>query len=134
MVNLFRREIFEAVAKSDLDGMIFTYVWALDQQEDWDFVDKICDTIESRGGKVCLVELEANIEERLERNKSPHRLEHKPTKRNIDESEHHLKATVDEFRLNLLDGEIKRENYMKINNTNLSAEKIANIIKEQFEL
>jgi hypothetical protein len=27
LVNLFRQEIFEAVAKSDLEGLIFTVVW-----------------------------------------------------------------------------------------------------------
>lgn len=34
LVHLFRKEIFEAVAKSDLEGMIFTYVWAFDYK--WD--------------------------------------------------------------------------------------------------
>jgi spore coat polysaccharide biosynthesis protein SpsF (cytidylyltransferase family) len=85
--TLFRTEIFKAVAESEREGLIFTYVWAFDQQEDWDYVEKICDMFESKGATIYYVELEANIDERLERNKSPHRLEHKPTKRNIDWSE-----------------------------------------------
>jgi hypothetical protein len=52
LVSLFRQEIFEEVSKSNLDGLIFTYVWAFDLQSDWDYVDKICDIFESKGGVV----------------------------------------------------------------------------------
>lgn len=134
LVGLFRQEIFEEVAKSDLYGLIFTYVWALDQQSDWDYVDKVCNIFESKGGTVYFVELEADLEERLERNKSPHRLEHKPTKRNLERSERDLKSTMEIYRLNSIDGEIKRENYIKINNANLNADEVAKIIKDKFQL
>jgi hypothetical protein len=134
LVSLFRQEMFEAVAKSDLYGMIFTYVWAFDQQEDWDFVDKVCRVFESKGGEVFFVELEADLEERIERNISPHRLEHKPTKRNVEWSENELKETMVKHRLNSVENEITKENYIKINNTNLSAEEVANRIKNKFLL
>lgn len=134
LTDLFRIEILEAVSKSNLHGLIFTYVWAFDQQSDWDFVNKICDIFESKGGEVYFVELEADLEERLVRNNTPHRLEHKPTKRNIEQSELDLKTTVEKHRLNSLAGEIKRKNYIKINNTNLRPEEVAKIIKEKFEL
>ena len=134
LVNLFRQEIFEEVAKSDLDGLIFTYVWAFDQQGDWDYVDKVCNIFESKGGVVYFVELEADLEERLQRNKSPHRLSHKPTKRNLERSEKDLKSSLEKYRLNSKDGEIKRENYIKINNTKLSPEEVAEIIVNKFGL
>lgn len=134
LVSLFRQEIFEAVAKSDLEGLIFTYVWALDMQEDWDYVDKVCNIFESKGGEVYFVELEAEIGERLERNKSPHRLAHKPTKRNIQFSERDLISTMEKHRLNSIDGEIKKENYISINNTELSPSEVAQRIKERFKL
>jgi cytidylate kinase len=134
LVSLFRQEIFESVAKSDLEGMIFTYVWAFNHQSDWDYVDKVCDIFESKGGTVCFVELEADLNVRLARNKSPHRLEHKPTKRNIEWSENNLKESMKKYRLNSLDGEITNKEYIKINNTNLKAEEVARIIKEEFML
>jgi shikimate kinase len=134
LVSLFRQEIFEEVSKSNLDGLIFTYVWAFDLQSDWDYVDKICDIFESKGGVVFFVELEADLEERLERNKSPHRLNHKPTKRNIERSEQDLRSTMEKYRLNSYDGEIKKENYIKINNTEMSPEEVAKMIKEKFQL
>ncbi|OIK11291.1 AAA family ATPase [Bacillus sp. MUM 13] len=134
LVSLFRKEIFEEVSKSDLYGLIFTYVWAFDLQADWDYVNKISAIFESRGGSVYYVELEADLEERLKRNKSPNRLEHKPTKRNIENSEADLKSTMQKYRLNSLEGEIKKRNYLKINNTNLSPKETAKIIKEEFGL
>lgn len=134
LVSLFRREIFEEAAKSDLYGMIFTYVWAFDMQEDWDYVNQVSQVFESRGGTVYFVELEADLEERLDRNKSSNRLEHKPSKRDIEWSENDLKKSMEKYRLNSLDGEIKYSNYIKINNTNLSAEEVAEIIREKFHL
>jgi hypothetical protein len=134
LVNLFRQEIFEEAAKSDLYGLIFTYVWAFDMQEDWDYVDRICHIFESRGGTVYFVELEADLEARLERNKSPNRLMHKPTKRNIDWSEQELLKSMKKHRLNSFDGEIQKENYIRINNTKLAPDEVAKLIKDRFRL
>lgn len=132
--NQFRMEIFKAVANSEQEGLIFTYVWAFDQQEDWDYVDKVCEVFETKGTRIYFVELEATIGERLERNRSPHRLEHKPTKRNIEWSENELKETMKKFRLNSCKGEIKKEDYIRINTTNLSSIDVAKIISERFNL
>lgn len=134
LADLFRVEIFEAVAKSDLYGLIFTYVWAFDQQADWDFVDKICRIFESKGGDVYFVELEAGVEERLVRNLTPHRLQHKPTKRDVKQSESNLLSSMESHRLNSLAGEITRANYIRINNEGLSPDDVASIVKDKFRL
>jgi len=132
--DLFRLEIFESVSKSDLYGLIFTYVWAFDQQEDWNFVNKVCGIFESRGAEIYFIELVASLEERLERNRSPHRLEQKPSKRNLEQSEHNLKISMENYRLNSLKGEITRDYYLKIDNTNLNPEQVAKLIKDEFKL
>ncbi|MGG4488162.1 shikimate kinase [Metabacillus idriensis] len=134
LVNLFRQAIFEEVSKSRLPGIIFTYVWAFDQASDWKYVESVCKIFESKGGEVCFVELEADMKERVVRNKSPHRLHHKSTKRDIKWSETDLKTSMEKYRLNSSDGEIKRENYIKINNTHLPAEETARLIKHRFQL
>lgn len=134
LVSLFRNEIFEGVSKSDLSGMIFIYVWAFDLQSDWDYIHHVVSIFESKGGTVYFVELEAELDERLERNKSPHRLEHKPKKRDIEWSENNLKETMKKHRLNSLHGEIEKEEYIKINNTYLSPKEVAEMIKEKFRL
>ena len=134
LVDLFRFEILEEVAKSDLDGLIFTYVWAFDLQEDWDFVEQICRIFETKGGEVYFVELEADVKERLRRNQTPHRLEQKPTKRNVRQSERNLKESLKQHRLNSEPGEVSRENSIRINNTNLSPREVAAVIKKEFHL
>lgn len=132
--TLFREEIFKSFSKSDKYGMIFTYVWAFNQIEDWENVEKMCNIFGSQGADIYFVELEADVDERLKRNKSPHRLEYKPTKRNIEQSEYNLLSTMKNYRLNSKEGEINKENYLRINNTNLSAEEVANMIKKEFRL
>lgn len=134
LVNLFRQKIFEEVSKSDLEGLIFTYVWAFDLESDWAYVRGLCELFESRGATVYFVELEADMEERLVRNRSEHRLQHKPTKRNFEFSENDLIQTANRYRLNSYDGEISVKNYLRINNTNLSPEETANQIKDYFGL
>ncbi|MNI66682.1 hypothetical protein D3C73_1222690 [compost metagenome] len=76
----------------------------------------------------------ADIEERLKRNSTTFRLDHKPTKRNIEQSEKDLLHTMEKHRLNSRQGEIQRENYLRINNTYLSAEEVAKEIKANFNL
>lgn len=132
--DLFRMEIFESVAKSNLQGLIFTYVWAFNEPEDWDFVNKTCRIFESIGAEIYFVELAASIKTRLERNKTPFRLEHKPTKRNIELSELELQNSMEKYRLNSLPGEITRKNYLKIDNTNIIPEEVAERIKSEFNL
>ena len=130
----FRQEIFKAVAESTMQGLIFTYVWAFDQKDDWEFVNKICNIFETNSADIYFVQLEADLEQRLERNKSAHRLEHKPTKRNINYSEQELLKTMEQYRLNSYEGEITRKNYIRINNTDLKPDEVAKIIRDKFQL
>lgn len=134
LVQLFRRELFEAVATSDLDGMIFTFVWAFDLDEDWLYIKQVADLFESNGAEIYYVELEADIEERLIRNKTENRLTHKPTKRDVAWSEGELKQTATLHRLNSRDGELDVEHYLRINNTHLDATTVAERIKQHFQL
>jgi hypothetical protein len=134
LASLFRKEIFRSFSKSDEYGMIFTKVWDFNQQEEWEGIENICEIFEANGGEVYFIELEADFEERLKRNKTPYRLQHKPTKRNIEQSEQNLRTSMKQSRFNTLEGEIKRKNYMRINNTKLSAEAVAKMIKEEFYL
>lgn len=132
LVSLIRREIFEEVSQSDLEGLIFTYVWAFDLQADWDYIEQISTLFKSRGGTVYFVELEADLEERMMRNKTENRLEHKPSKRNVEKSEKDLVATHEKYRLNSLPGEITKPNYIRINNTGIEPEVVADMIKKRF--
>ena len=134
LVKLFREEIFKEVASSDLEGLIFTYLWYFDSKEDWDYIESLTNIFKDKGAEIYYVELEANFDERIKRNKTEHRLEHKPSKRDIEWSENEVKKSNSYHRSNSNKGEIKEKNYIKINNTNLSPETVAIKIKETFNL
>lgn len=87
-----------------------------------------------KGGECYFIELETTLEERLRRNKTENRLLNKPSKRNLEWSENDILKTIEKYRMNSYEGEIKYENYLKIDNTKLSAEETAKIIKEKFDL
>ncbi|MCA9359473.1 AAA family ATPase [Candidatus Kaiserbacteria bacterium] len=134
LVKLFRNEIFKAVADSDQEGLIFTMIWSFNEKGDWDYIKEISEIFSSKGGEICFVELEADAEVRIERNKTEHRLAHKPTKRDIEWSEGELLNSLDKHRLNSKEGEIESQNYIRINNNDLSPEEVAVKIKERFNL
>jgi hypothetical protein len=134
LVNSFRTQLLEEVAKSKSNGIIFTYVWELDQKRDDDFVNNIVRIFEKENASVYYVELEADQNERLNRNKSSHRVIHKPSKKDLNASETELLLTDKNFVVNSKPGEFKRKSYLKIDNTKVDAKKTARMIKEKFSL
>lgn len=105
-----------------------------DQEFDRAYAEKICTIFREKGGEIYFVELEADVEERLHRNTTENRLHHKPTKRNIQESEKRIKDLEIKYRTNSNEGEITEKNYIRIKNTNISAEEVAQMIQKKFQL
>lgn len=133
VVRDFRKSVFENFAKTDNFGLIFTYIWAFDAQSDWDYIKEVTDIFEKQGAEIFYVELVADQKTRLERNKTENRLNHKPSKRNIDFSNSLIINDNNNHRMVSHDGELNFKNYIKIDNTNLSASEVAKIIKEKFD-
>lgn len=134
LVHSFRFQIFEEVAKSNLEGLIFTFTWCFELQEDWHYTEKIFNLFKENNADIYLVELEADLQERLRRNKTNNRLENKITKRDIKLSEKRLLDGESKHRYNSYPNELKENNYLRINNTNIPAPKVAEMIKEKFNL
>jgi hypothetical protein len=59
LVSEFRRRVIEEAACSDLPGLVFTYVWSLDDAGDTDIVASYIRIVEQAGGRVRFVELYA---------------------------------------------------------------------------
>lgn len=106
-----RKQLFKAFVENEetnqTKGIIFTVVVGFDVEEDFDFLREITDMFTNKNGEVYFVELEANIEERLERNKTDFRLQEKPSKRDLVFSENELKSSMEKHRLNSFDGELE---------------------------
>ena len=132
LVSEFRQRILEEIATSELPGAIFTYVWALDQPGDKEQIDSYSQIFKQQGADVYYVELEADLDERLERNKGEFRLSKKPSKRDTSRTEKNLLLTESQYTMNTNNDFFYQENYVKINNTNLSPEETAKQIVDAF--
>lgn len=134
LTHLFRQEIFKAYAKSDEYGMIFTYMWAFDNKNDWTYVEEIENIFKECGAEIYYIELEADFDVRIERNKTENRLLNKSSKRDVERSEQVFRMLEDKYRLNTMDGEFSKANYIKINNTDIDPDVVAKMIKDEFNL
>ena len=130
--TLFRQELLEAIAGSDLPGLIYTVMVAFDEPSNVEYLDSVIKLFESKNAEIFVVELCADFDVRIERNKTENRLINKPTKRNIEYSEAIFRILESEHRFNMHDNEIIFKNYLKIDNTNLLPGEAALRIKETF--
>lgn len=80
------------------------------------------------------VELVASREVRLKRNATENRLSQKASKRNIEISNQRLINDDMQYRLESHEGEIPFENYIKIDNTDIAPDVVAQMIKKNFDL
>ena len=134
VVGRLREVIFEEFLKTKYRGMIFTYMWAFDMQEDWDYIRSVAERFEATGGNVYYVELVADQSVRLERNRTENRLRNKASKRDLAVSQERLLREDSRYRLVSREGEIPFENYIRIDNTRMEPQEAAQLIKDKFAL
>ena len=133
-ISRLRDVIFEEFAASGNYGMIFTYIWAFDQQSDWESIEHIKEIFAPYQTEFYYVELVAPQEVRLQRNATENRLAQKASKRNLELSNQRLIDTDITYRCVSNEGEIPFDNYLRIENSNLTAEQTAQQIKQHFNL
>ena len=126
-----REDVFNICLENNI-SIIFTFVVDFNTNDDILYLNELKNKFEKTGGHFYLIELEAELQTRLDRNKTPHRLECKPSKKNIEWSEKELIESMNIYRMNSIKDEIKFENYIKINNTNLSPNAVCDIIINKF--
>jgi len=134
MNRLLRDEIITEFSKSNEKGLILTYCFEfgtyLEQEKEviYNWM-KLFD-------ESYVIELETTLEERLKRNETENRLKYKESKRNLEFSKNDILKSLNKYKLNsdIGQGEKLFKNYLRIDNTNLSAEDTAKLIKEKFNL
>ena len=129
----FREKAFELAVKHNVD-LIFTYVCAFDIPEEREYLSKLKDLFEQGGGRFYFVELSADLETRLARNETPHRMERKVSKRDVTWSRDNLLKDARRHRLNSDENEVWFENHLKIDNTDLTPDRAADRVIEVFGL
>lgn len=84
LVGDFRRGVFEEVARSNLPGLIFTFVWAFDLSSEAATVEQYAEPFRERGCCVLFAELQVALEERLRRNEPGLGLAEASSKREVE--------------------------------------------------
>lgn len=115
-----RRRVIEEALVADLPGLIFTFVWALEDPADRDYVDRLTEPVRRAGQRLDFVELYADQHTRLAREGTPLRLEHKRSKRDLRATRQRLLADDATHRLNT-DGDFYYpDQHIRIDNSRLS--------------
>ena len=74
LVHKIRLDIFETAVKENIPGMIFTYVYQKDSDDDY-FVRQVVEKVNSNGGEVIFIQIYCEKEELLKRVKEDSRRE-----------------------------------------------------------
>ena len=130
---IFREKAFETAVKHGVD-MLFTYVCAFEMQEEREYLYGLADLFQKGGGEFYFVELSADLETRLKRNETPHRMERKASKRDVAWSKSNLLNDMKKHKLNTDNDEFWFENHIKIDNTDLTPDEVADMIIQKFAL
>jgi len=133
-----RQVIFEEFAKTDNYGLIFTFIWAFDVPYDTEYVRALTKLYKDAGAQVNYVELIAPQDVRLVRNRTENRLKEKASKRDVALSEMRMLDAENKYRCVSEPGEVCEklgcapERYLRIDNTELSPETVAELIANHF--
>ena len=129
-----RELIFRNFAASDNYGMIFTMMMDFDLPSEWAYLEHIREIFAPYGTEFYYVELIAPQAIRLQRNATENRLKHKPSKRDLAFSNQRVIEDDRNHRCVSHEGEIKFDNYLRIENSDKPADVVARMIKERFGL
>lgn len=131
-IHGLRDVFFREFAKTDNYGLIFTYMWAFDMQSDWDYIEHVKSIFGLPEQDIYYVELLAPQQVRLARNRTENRLKYKASKRDVAASDERLLRDDRNHRCESLPGEITFPNYLRLDNSSITAAEAAQIIKGTF--
>ena len=131
--SAFREKAFEVALKHGVD-LIFTYVCAFDMESEKVYLEGLERMFVDAGGSLYFLELSCDLDTRLKRNETPHRMERKPSKRDLVWSRSNLISDARNHRLNTDKDEYWFENHLKIDNTHLLPDEVAEMAIKAFSL
>ena len=128
LMGEFRQRVLEEAAAADVD-LVFTLVWALDKPEDSGLLRRHLAPFVDAGRRVVFVELYADLDTRLERNRTELRLAEKKSKRDVAWSDDNVRS-LERYQMSTGDPSPADEviadfPYLRIDNTHRSPEQVA---------
>jgi hypothetical protein len=135
LVEMFRQQLLDEISRSDLPGLVFTFVWAFGSPGEEEAVEAYVTPFRSQGGQVLFVELEATQEARLGRNETEQRLAEKPHTRDLVSSRELLLRLDRDYTMNTAeDSHATRRDWLRIDTTHRSAGDVADKIVNHYQL
>jgi hypothetical protein len=129
LLKEFRFRVLEEAARSGTD-LVYTLVWGLDLPEDAAYIREHLQPFVDAGRPIAFVELAADLDTRLGRNRTPYRLSEKKSKRdlvwsdaNVRDLERHVMNTG--VRPTPADDLIAQHPHLRIDNTDRTPEDVA---------
>ena len=126
-----RRRVIEEAAATGTD-LVFTFVMGLDEQDEADYLERL---VAPYGDRVAVVELVADLDTRLVRNRTEHRLAEKRSKRDVEWSDANVRQLDAEYRMLSEPGRdapgerlLARWPHLVLDNTDLPADEAADRI------
>jgi hypothetical protein len=127
----YRRRIIEEAAEAGAD-LVFTFVWDLDLPSEADWLARL---VAPYGDRVAVVELVADLDTRLVRNRTEHRLAEKKSKRDLEWSDANVRGMEADYRMSSVPGRdapgerlLARWPHLVVDNTDLPAGETADRI------
>jgi hypothetical protein len=120
LTKQLRRGVVEEAVAAGMPGLVFTYVWALEDPGDREYVDWLTQPVREADGRVDFVELYADQATRLAREGTPLRLEHKRSKRDLDATRQRLLADDVAHQLSTRGDFVYPEQHLRLDNSRLS--------------
>jgi hypothetical protein len=127
----FRHRVIEEAARSGT-RLVFTFVWAVDHEEDAEAVRALVAPYVDAGLPVSFVELYADLPTRLDRNLHEERIDHKRSKRDLAWSDAHVRELEEQYRMSTdpvepstADAVLADFPHLRLDNTDLSPDESA---------
>lgn len=123
----FRIRVLQEAARHGIN-LVFTLVWALDSQDDRSVIESY---VEIFDGDVAFVELRADLDTRLARNRTEQRLLHKASKRDLEWSDGNVRQMEDQWEMtsghgtHLADDLLTRHPHLLLDTTDLTPQQSA---------
>jgi hypothetical protein len=134
LTSELRRRVVEEAVVADLPGLIFTYVWALDDPADREYVDWLTKPVRTAGGRLDFVELYADQATRLAREGTALRLEHKRSKRDLEATRRRLLEDDAAHQLSTSDDFVYPDQHLRLDNSRLTPAEAASRIAQHLQL
>lgn len=126
----FRRRVFEEAARDGLD-LVWTAVWMVEDPAERDYLAELLTPYAAAGAPIAFVELAADLDTRLDRNRTEHRLAEKRSKRDLEWSDRHVRE-LESVRANTIPGMrdpahdlLDAHPHLRLDTTELTAEQAA---------